>query len=125
MGFGQDKMELKDKYSDKSVAVIRRARMSFRDTFYIYTVEKPYPEAEYSNEDLDGAKLYCWGYLSTASGWNCIEDYEVGAYYWDKESKEDPKSATHPYKPCTFSDAGLRASTLQRFLAFSRMLTVG
>mmetsp|Transcript_15899 Transcript_15899/g.28619 ORF Transcript_15899/g.28619 Transcript_15899/m.28619 type:complete len:180 (+) Transcript_15899:1-540(+) len=89
-------MELKDIKNDSTLAVYRRARIGFRETFYIYTVAKPYPEAQPSNEDLDGQRLYCWGFLSTARGCTCIEDYEVSQYYFDPA---EPDQKDHPYKP--------------------------
>jgi hypothetical protein len=102
LDFGQDKMVLVDKVDDTPKCIIRRARLSFRSTFYIYTLEKPYPEAEYSNEEIEvpfkpNQKLYCWGYMSTASGFNCVEDYEVGYYYYDPATCKPGKD--HPYKP--------------------------
>lgn len=93
---GQDRMELKDCKDGRTKAVVRRARVSMKETFYIYTVQKPYKEADFSNESLDGQKLYCWGYLCRGRVLGCVEDYDLGVYYFDPE-KADGKD--HPYKP--------------------------
>lgn len=95
---GSDRMELQDAQGQKIYCVSRRARMSLRDTFYIYTIEKPYPEAELSNESHGGTSLYCWGFISRASGLSCNEPLTIAAYYWDAE-KPVAQGKDHPYKP--------------------------
>lgn len=92
---GQDRMELKDKQNDKVVAVVRRARASIGACFYIYTVEKPYPGAQKNswNEELDGTRLYCFGFLK--AGWG--SSYYIHLYYADPEKGPDP-DGKDPYK---------------------------
>jgi len=83
LDMGQDRMELKDKVSDKVFAVVRRAVLGVGDCFYIYTVEPPYAGAKTNkwNEELDGQKLYTFGFLQKDWGWS----YSLSVYYPDPE----------------------------------------
>jgi hypothetical protein len=93
---GQDRMELGDKKTGKTSAVVRRSRNPLTgDCFYIYTVEEPYPGAQRNkwNEELDGQRLYCFGFLQ--KGWG--NNFTVSTYHVDPENgaNEDGKD---PYK---------------------------
>lgn len=89
---------LLDCKSDKMRAVIKRDTLGYFPTFKIYTVDKPYPEAELSKESwlskesLDDNKLYCWGKMSVVNRFQCSEFYDLGIYYYDPETQK------HPYK---------------------------
>jgi len=92
---GQDRMELKDEVNDKVVAVVRRARLSVGDCFYIYVPVEPYKGAQTnnSNEELDGQRMYCFGFLQSAWGWG----YNIAVYYADPEKGAQP-DGKDPYK---------------------------
>jgi len=98
---GQDRMELQldIKGPNKTIAIVRRSRMSVSDCFYIYTVEEPYPGAGKNswNEKLDENStepLYCFGYLKK-SIWG---HFELGVYYADPEKGPDKEGKGDPYK---------------------------
>lgn len=94
-----DRMEVLQKDGEEVSAVLRRARMSLYQTFYIYTLEKPYAEAKPSNESHDGKNLYCWGFL-----WKIgyvRTQFQVCRYYYDPAvpaGSEDPYTMVYIFK---------------------------